>query len=113
MQDLIEGAVSALHTLDPRDLRFIVRKLAERTTVWMPDGKNAPKAWPLKDNLDAVFAGNYGAELDWLRWGIEFNRFFGSVLARSFAREDEAPSKSDSPTASTGSSGVSSVAPSA
>jgi len=112
-EDVIKGLVGALQNLRPSDMRFIVQKFAECTVVWLPDGKTAPKDYPLPDHLDQVFAGNYPAELEWLRWGIELNRFFGSVLDRLSAVEDVAASKSDSPTASTGSSGASSAAPSA
>lgn len=114
-EDVINGMASALRELQGRDLRFIVKKLAEKTTVWMPDGKTSPKPWPLSqgDNLDRVFAGNYGAELEWLRWGIEHNAFFGSVLALLSAREDDKGSKSPFRGESIGSSGDSSAVPSA
>src|SRR5271166_5331505 len=80
-EDVIKGLVGALQNLRPSDMRFIVQKFAECTVVWLPDGKTAPKDYPLLDRLSAV--------------------------------EDVAASKSDSPTASTGSSGASSAAPSA
>jgi hypothetical protein len=114
-EDLINGMASALKELAPRDVRFIVRKLREKTTVWLPDGKSAPKPWPLAqaDHFDRVFAGNYAAEFEWIRWGIELNAFFGNVLALLSERGDETESKSTSPRASIGSSGDSSAVPSA
>lgn len=109
-EDLLGSVDKALGALAPEDLDFIAAALAARTSVWLPDGTTAPKEHALTIVFEEHFAGRYGEELAWLRWGIELNRFFGDALEWL---SQLGASKSDSPTESTGGTGVSSVAPSA
>lgn len=106
-EDVIGGLEHALRELQGRDLAYVVKKLAGKTEVYLPDGdKHRP--WPLLDSFDAHFAGRYVAEMQWIRWGIELNAFFGDVLALFSGRGE---STSPFPQASTGGNGVSSSAP--
>jgi tail assembly chaperone len=81
---LATGLGPALAQLKGSDLRFVRTKLAAKTKVWIKDGK-VERAWSLgePDNLyDGHFAGRYPEMLQWLYWGLRFNRFFGEGLDR-------------------------------
>jgi hypothetical protein len=99
------GLSKALGAISDADLTFITEKLAEKTTLFVPDGK-VVREWPLASQYDSHFAGRYQEMLEWLLWGIKLNRLF--VRAPSRASEAAGASASESPTASTGGGGDSS-----
>jgi hypothetical protein len=97
---LIAGLGPALAELSGKDLRYVRKHLAARTVVFLPDGKKL-REWPLADHYNEHFAGRYPEALQFLKWGIEMNRFFGdavSVLDAMFAkRKAEREASSSSP----------------
>ena len=109
------GAAAALKEFEPTDLRLCIDAFAAKTEVTMPDGKtpSLAKVFPTH------FAGRYTSMLKWFAACLEVN--FGDFLeqgramwnsaklaarANDGAKSAAATSPSESPAASTGSSGA-------
>jgi hypothetical protein len=108
LEAVASAAGEALSHLSQEDLRFLSATFAEKCVVLVHDKGNTPHPLPLSPIFDEHFAGRYPELLSWLRWGIEVNRFFGSLLEKLSSLEELAPSPSDSPEASNGGPGDSS-----
>lgn len=99
------GVSKALGVITDEDLAFVTGKLAERTVVFVPDGPQM-REYPLTTIYDSHFAGRYAELVQWLTWGVKFNRLF--VRAPSLESEAAGASASSSPPGSTGGAGASS-----
>jgi hypothetical protein len=98
----ISGIEPAIQALSGRDLRYVRKKLVEKTVVYLPDGK-VVRPWPLAEHYDEHFAGRYTDALAFFRWGVQLNCFFGSALERldsMVAKRMEQKGKAESPSTS-------------
>ncbi len=114
---LIAGIGPALAELSGKDLRYVRKHLAANTVVFLPDGlpgRDAKKVreWPLAEHYNEHFAGRYPEAMQFLKWGIEFNRFFGDALrafegmfAKKKAEREQSAESSSSPLPDAGTDG--------
>jgi hypothetical protein len=109
---LMRGLGAMLQELPAANLKRLTDALAAKTTVGVIDvnGNGRERLVPLTTIYNDHFDGELDRWLAWVAWGVTFNRLFGSALER-FATLRAKASSSDSPKASTGSSGGSSPTP--